>query len=56
MAAEHRKQDAKKTEEYIKNGYYVENIALAFAAYNNLLEHILHLKGCEVDAVSLYWG
>ena len=34
----------------------VPKLYITLTAYNKLLRHILRLKGCEVDAVALYWG
>jgi hypothetical protein len=33
-----------------------QKLHMSLTAYNKLLRHILRLKGCEVDAVSLYWS
>lgn len=33
-----------------------DKLHVTAAAYNIFLRHILHVKGCEVDAVSLHRG
>jgi hypothetical protein len=33
-----------------------KNLHITITAYNILRKHILHVKGCGVDAVSKHWG